>query len=457
MVRIVPAVVALLAGCSEDLRPSDRGWSSEHFRYHARDAERAVCEGVTGTLEDHYDSMRDALVFPWPREAAVDYYKYVSAADLRRNGNCTGANVSCYLGAGGIETADGMEEHELVHAYLGYLGDSHPALEEGVAEALSCGHQQRPRPAVTDLGELFEPSSWRGADASRLRDLYDTASWFVGYLLHTGTADQFIELYDVLAPGDGVQSVEIAFERVYGRSLEENWRTAMSVENPEIACYRIWECSAPAWQDDPLDEWGQACDQSDRHRRLTLGEASLVTQTSPGSGLRLASCDYHRRVPHDALLDPLVGGNLGERMFVALPPGEYFASASPLLAGQATLDVAPVGDSVGLDDACGALTALSLQGAGDATFALDRDAVEGARESGEMVMTVDFSGDSAATYGLTCSEGGSFRLCPSCDVETCVDVCTKEIPNAALDGRLVLRVKASEDSSLAWLRLVKLF
>jgi hypothetical protein len=149
--------VLLLLGCSRSERqegvtvgPQRLRWESEHFVLHSQSDDSSWCQGVLNTLEHHFEVLQQTLGFSWPQGARVEYHKFANQKALRAEGVCSGSNDACFFADKGVYTTDPLELHELVHAYLVPLGDSHPVLEEGIAEALD----RKPWPARSRAASL---------------------------------------------------------------------------------------------------------------------------------------------------------------------------------------------------------------------------------------------------------------------------------------------------------------
>ncbi|HEY0465302.1 MAG TPA: hypothetical protein VGC79_13905, partial [Polyangiaceae bacterium] len=244
---VVVAAGALgLASCSDTASPD---WPnqelehSEHFRYYLRSDDSRQCTGITQDIE-----RQRSLVFDYFGEAQaskpIDYYKFRDAVDLREHSPCgqydtSQLNRSCE-GHSQIWSSEPMLQHELIHAYMEPRGRSAQVLEEGIAEVLSCGNDQR---VVKDFA-LADLLSWN--ENADIVARYDEASLFVGHLLSIAGPSAFLSLYDQLGWGASMAQVSAAIQNVYGASAEELYAASQNTA-PGAGCVPLWECSGPAW------------------------------------------------------------------------------------------------------------------------------------------------------------------------------------------------------------------
>jgi hypothetical protein len=135
-----------------------------------------------------------------------------------------------------------MQQHELIHAYTAPRGRSARFLDEGLAEALSCGLASR-TPSNVSFAELV---AWASA-AEDVLALQDAASILGAHLLRVGGPDAFLELHAALKPGASIEQVEAAFQAVYSSSAEELHDAAQRAPRTDLGCIRIWECAGKEW------------------------------------------------------------------------------------------------------------------------------------------------------------------------------------------------------------------
>src|SRR5262249_47288996 len=108
-----------------------------HFDYRARAGDATVCPDVLGTLERHFSVLQAYLGFAWPAGKRVRYDKFSDAADFAAHAGCPSDAGGCAPQTN-VESSQGLDTHELVHAYLYPTGFPPWVLVEGAAVALSC-------------------------------------------------------------------------------------------------------------------------------------------------------------------------------------------------------------------------------------------------------------------------------------------------------------------------------
>ncbi len=111
---------------------------SDGFRYVVRQDE-VVAPETLATLGEHRRALENYLHLDPKAVGEVVYHKFRDRTDLHKRGHCSDASSACYYRQWGVETHSPFERHELIHAYVAHWGDSHRLLEEGLADALSCG------------------------------------------------------------------------------------------------------------------------------------------------------------------------------------------------------------------------------------------------------------------------------------------------------------------------------
>lgn len=347
---------------------TEQRWDSEHFVYHSHPSDDSVCRGVTETLEHHFSVMRDYLGFAWPVGRRIDYYKFQDAKDLRAHGSCSDFNAECFYAEVGVQSAEGISLHELVHAYLSALGRRHTLLEEGLAESLSCAHHVRPRPEPVDVVNAFAPESWSSNTVPGYKGLYSAARWFVGWLLKAHGPKQFMRFYEHVSATADFAATSNAFREVYGAELKTTWDSALASPDMDVACVRIWECAQPQLSSSPL---AANCEQVPAIRTFNLEGPQWVVQ-SGGSGALMESCGDTPRVPHEHWLSPSFDGEQGDVFALLLGPGRYFISQSPRF-GAVSLELfnyPPAANSV----SCSALVPLRLNFTRNVSFAVQGSA-----------------------------------------------------------------------------------
>jgi hypothetical protein len=228
-----------------------------------------------------------------------------------------------------------LDGHELLHAYVRYLGRPPAMFEEGLAEAL------------TPRGRVFAApvQSWRDVlDTPPLAGgvpppiAYLGGAWFVAHLLRHQGAGPFVALYATLAQNADQTAVAGAFQQIYGAALDDVWRQAQ-VTDPAEPGIPLWECAA-----DPVVLGGAAADLSDRcDGRGSFAAFSLAADGALAwrdvtltSGFDVAGCDLGREL----YVEQIAWTGALETGALALPAGSYYL-APTAGTGAAALVAAP--------------------------------------------------------------------------------------------------------------------
>src|SRR3954463_4912056 len=82
------ALPIVVLGCSSRDLPSEREWTSAHFRYHTRSRDKDACADLLDPLEQHFTTLTSYLGVAWPAGRAIDYYKFADSSDLHAHGDC---------------------------------------------------------------------------------------------------------------------------------------------------------------------------------------------------------------------------------------------------------------------------------------------------------------------------------------------------------------------------------
>jgi len=425
--------------------PVERQWQSEHFRYLSRTGD-SVCKGVTKVLERHFATLQSYLDFEWPSDRRITYYKYLDDADLDENGSCSPFNSACFYAEHGVQTASGLQTHELVHAYLAPTGRRHLLVEEGLAQSLSCGPSVPLRPQPVDVDVAFEPSSWQSNDLSGFRDLYASAQWFVGWLLRTRGPKPFMHWYQALNIEHDHAVAATSFETVYGGQLDEAWTAAFTSEDPDTGCVRVWECASSPFESLPLTA---SCDQTPNARTVDVEQAAWFVQRSERGGLMVSSCGTTPPPAHQGWLRSTTEGQAGDAFAIWLEPGRYFVAQSARFGDgefrrlEATAPAPP--------DECPAQLPLSLDFEASLTIGLRLEA------AGTNVRPLELGWrDRSMTgrgYEVRCAEGTSATWCNSC--EECTAACDSSVavaPETATTTTRTLRIDGADDRA-HWVRI----
>jgi hypothetical protein len=464
---------ALVLLSSEFQRPgeqsvSSRLWTSEHFIYESRPNDPAVCEGILTTLERHRAAITSFLGIPGP-PTRIRYSKFRGLADLRYAGHCSVNSAACFFASLGIETQERFERHELIHAYLAYLGDSHKLLEEGVAEALSCG-VKLPMFEDMDWQRAFSQQVWQASSVVERRHLYQAGSWFVGHLLRTWPRERFIELYTRVRPGTDPAGVAATFEEVYGEPLPDVWKRALSSRDPTAACVYAYECATADLAANTPSRWGEACDAGDQFRTLDSTAGTLVVERAQNVGAHVRACLGTSPPPFAERIDPLAGALSGSAFVYALGPGRYAYAASET---DSRVQVLAPEHRIESGDRCAQLQSIKTEGAREILFATaggwqeahrseppaNDPAQVRAHEGWSWVASWE---DPALApqklHFIECGLGVTLQVCSSCNPDSCRPTCDTNVRGKAVQlpvGHAWFRWSAAEDAWFSARRLTR--
>jgi hypothetical protein len=312
-----------LASCLD--LPSDRVWTSTHFRYHTREDDERVCRDILTVLEEHGEVVHAALGMSWDPGEVVDYYKFSDLDDFNDNASC-GGGAACTDGQS-VRSPGGFDRHELIHAYLAKLGFPPWLMIEGSAVAIACQLNFYPRPTV----------GWREAfETERTSSVvYGSGGWLVSRLLATRDPALFVRLYETVPNDADADEFAGVFQYIYGESLDDVWNETVAAEGGTVFC--PWECSRPAI---PLDGSGAVldgvCGQAWGSRTFSVGAATdIVWSGAEDVTFDVRSCDRAES------LGAWAGGYNPTPSFTALIPtsaGNHFIE----------YDASSVGDGVTL-------------------------------------------------------------------------------------------------------------
>jgi len=398
LARAVPVWLALAPACGDDAPdlPSDQTWSSAHFDYHTRRTETRACADVLGPLERHFATLQAYLGFAWPDGTKVQYEKFVDDTDAVAHAGCADGRAGCAPDTS-VRTGAVLDEHELVHAYLFPTGFPPPVLQEGAAEALSCGAATYGKPAVgpDDLAGL-------SAVGPRPSVTYGAGAWLVGYLLDQLGPQRFLQLYGMLGHQASTAEMDAAFRAVYGQGLDDLWAAAVSEDHPRNTC--VWECSqdALALDGDPVSTDG-TCGVEVQHPFTLDAEASISFTTT--ANMEVRGCGAANPPP-----TIIVGGRPVLALY-HLPAGTYFVEHDP---GPGTL--------TGKGDASATLN-LDCASATDASGLAPGVNVYVAVPRADTPWFLATPAASGITVLLTAS-GEAAELCTGCDVVGSRSGCT---------------------------------
>lgn len=424
--------VLLLTGIVCACKPRDRGLKdavvrkSEHFEYLAAPHDASVCDGLLDELEARFTALRQLLNFPWPAGKRLHYTKYPSVPSYRERTRCSSNNASCFKASFGVESPDALNAHELVHGLLSYLGDSHPLLEEGIAEALSCEGGWLADRAWVPLASIMRRELW-SAEGDARRNAYAAAGRLVAMLLRQHPAQRFRDLYALAEPHASLEELSGLFRQFYGQPLERLWVSAE--QSQERACLRTFECAAPALGsatrgcgDSPASKAGR------HHSRISVETPSWVKWWSERNTVHLGACGQEGFGGHRVSWQRPRRGAGGESFFSRLPVGDFFvtfnAGGSDLRRGASLVLADKQAVSKRAAD-CGPL--LESHTRRDVTFFVNGGVAERFRWRNQATQR-------PMRFVADCSGSVSARLCAGCGDAACEQICA---PNAPLDERTV--------------------
>jgi hypothetical protein len=392
---IAGVVAVLLVGeaCGGVGLPDDERWSSEHFVFHTRNAERDACADILPLLEQHFATMQAFLGFTWPQGRVIDYYKFVDQGDLNGHSDCTA--VACGARSR-VESASAFDPYDLIHAYLAPTGDPMPLIADGTALAVTCAMANWTRStasAETVLGL---------ADTSP--DLYSAGGWLVSYLIDQFGPAKLLEIYGQLPPGSTEAQADALFTTVYGVTFADVWGAASAEETSRNVC--PWECSQPAIAIDggPQDTQTGACGQSYVERTFSATAGENVIVSSDGAGFGVGSCGPHADIPAAYNV-----GGVGGASIYNLPGGDYFLDYS---SQPGTITLASASDT--------ALATSCPAGATGAVAGFDTVSLFVPRSAQSWFLPIGWS-PGRSVFVNPSTAGARAFLCPSCatDPELC--------------------------------------
>ncbi len=421
---LAAASLAALAGCGGRNLPGDVTWESEHFAYKTRTGEQVACADVLPALEEHFQSMQQAIGFDWPQGAKVTYYKFEDVLDYQANNGCGATGNACAPGTT-VQTSEAFNPHELVHAYLRHTGYPPALLLEGAAVALSCASWRRPQPTMS-WREAFDLST----SGARANDVYNAGGWLAGYLLATRDARAFVALYRDADAGQTADQFAATFARVYGESLDDVWTEMIAAGRPPAFC--PWECGRPQAPVDGVTPVAAdaACGIPPTHA-ITLAQPGELVATLTGvSNFSLGICGAGSVPP--ATFYIATTANAPTRVDYVLAAGDYFVTGP---FGDATLTLAlhPRGTFVRSDCAAAATAPPWLDQTGDVAIMVP---------TGTWYTELSWSAPTDVMVSPP-PPPSIASLCPTCDAAagTCVVVTTTT--ETRVQGMQTLRVDAA--------------
>ena len=424
---------------------------SEHFEYRAESDDSAACDGLLTELEARFTALHQLLAFPWPKRKKLRYTKYPSVRAYHARTRCSSGNSSCFKANFGVESPAALHSHELVHGLLSYFGDSHPLLEEGAAEALSCDGGWLAVKRVVHFDALRRLELWTTPGEPR-RDAYAAGGRLVALLMTQYEPRQFRELYAAARVDMPLTELSVLVRRIYGLSLEELWRRAQNTG--QDSCVRDFECAAPE-----LGSSSRGCESASQrtgareHRRISLSSPGWVHWWSERASVHLGSCQENKLPANQPFWQPPRRGDRGESFFSLLPAGGYFVTfiGRERSAAQGARVV-----SQGSDDAtsleqeslsCGPL--LTSHTRRDVSFLMN---MGGERHCQWRNLVTP----RAQRYSVSCSQGMTAMHCAGCGNFPCKPICTTESDGSPQ----VLEIEPAETQRFTvrgpgWLRLAR--
>src|SRR5205814_1470539 len=168
----------------------------------------------------------------------VTYYKFADTADFAAHNDCPTGSGGCTTSESAVQSVNGLDLHELVHAYLFATGYPPNVLVEGVAVAVSCTADSYYTEKPTETWEQLADDMFSTKDTV---SVYRDGAWLVGYLLDVFGPQRFMTLYATLGSGVDSATMDAAFQAVYGQSLADIWAAALADTPPRNVC--VWQCS----------------------------------------------------------------------------------------------------------------------------------------------------------------------------------------------------------------------
>jgi hypothetical protein len=301
--RLLLVGSALAALACSDPSPDDSGFAgfadevvfeSAHFRYHAHADDPDACANAVDELERHFEAISSYLGVAAPT-TPIGYYKFTSVDELQAARACSLAESPACLHLGRVHSANPLDAHELIHAYL--EGARPPWIfVEGLAEALTCGYGPWSRPRdyanFDDVSALVwtDLAAWSPTGEATDLTYYRAGAQLVRYLIDEHGVEQVMRHYGSARASTAPEQVDADFVASFDESLSEAWAAALDLDLPGGPCLTPFECS---------------------HRPISLSETWRVEATC---GVGYAYGTFELTEPTSLLLAaPAARDNRGER------------------------------------------------------------------------------------------------------------------------------------------------
>jgi hypothetical protein len=427
-------VACSLVACS----PRERTWQRANVSYVVRHDDRSVDESIVDELVSHRDIVSRYLGLD-PSSQPLRYHKFRDTEDFARRSHCSAVTSGCFFHEHGVESSKPLDAHELIHAYTADLGDKPKLVEEGLAQALSCGDE----PVIgveLSLEVAWSAASWQ---STRLRDidkLYRAGAMFVAHTIRRYGPLRFMAFYRTLGAGDETAEVTEKFLAEFGEPLEKVWGTALTSPSIERACVYPIQCAQP----DVGHSTPPAGPQRPSHvRTFEGGPGRLLHVTAkpgePSSRLRLGACEG-TGLPSETLPRSPRGELLATDVYLALPPGKYWLAGQPWdTAYQSVSSVVAAERVMGIEQQCENLQPLQLASTGETLVTLPspsepvgelRPASERSTGATSLISKLPPGVGADSRLIVECSKAVRVEVCESCAYTGCQTACETGRPKS---------------------------
>lgn len=237
------AVAGLLVGCLEVPPMPPVAEETTHFRYRVGEG-LPLCPAAIEWTEHHYETVAPWFGVELPPGERFDY-SYLHQEEI---------DETCGLGASGCAmegyafASRPFHGHELVHLYAHLLGRPPALFREGIAEVLGAGwtDDRHPMQRSTRVLELLEEEPFRAHPD--MHEAYRLAAGFVRFLIERHGRRPFLDLYATLPWGASAQTIDQAFEGLFGETagqVVERWLAARPATPAQVAIHLAECASAP--------------------------------------------------------------------------------------------------------------------------------------------------------------------------------------------------------------------